>query len=454
VTERSNGRRRFLAASGVTALATLAGCADRVDSALPNGSDDGNGDDGNGDDGNDGTDENGEENGDEVDSPELAVETEYNSREEYRQPGEQLDDFEDEDAWEVVEGDVEVDDETYFDGSQSLKLTAEDGDNVTIETEIDDAMDMSDLDLSMAVRTSTPGDLALDIRVLDIYGGYAHHQLREVTYRESDVGWFRTCPGFFEESSTPLERDVIDSIQITVHNTEDAEVWIDDLRTHEKPEKGYVILCWDDGLEDFYEPAGPMHDEYDVPAVQAAIRQWTRDQRDGVMTIDQLKERQEAGDQIVAHGTHIPLAEEDEEDIRESLETDKNWAVSEELEGGHYMVFPHNSFDQTVLDVATDYYYAGGFNQAGDVNLTGVHGFDPLVLPRTIGNDLDIATRCVDIAAEHHQCAVLNFHAFDQDNTMDEDDYEELLEHIDDTEDVEVIDFDDLWKLRRAGHDA
>jgi peptidoglycan/xylan/chitin deacetylase (PgdA/CDA1 family) len=431
---------------------------DRVNSAIPNGSDEdgnesddgnsnGDDDDGNGDD----DDGNGDDESD-AESPELQVETEYNSREEYRQPGEQLNDFEDTDDWELLDGEAEVDDETYFDGSQSLKLTAEDGDNIVIATELDDTMDMSDLDISMAVQTSTPGNLAIDIQLRDIYGGYAHHQLPAVTYRTPDIGWFRTCPGVYDESSTPLERDVIDEVRIIIHNTEDAEVWVDDLRTHEKPDSGYVILCWDDGFSGFYEEASPLHDEYDVNAVQAVVRQWTRDQRDGVMTINEILERQEAGDQIVAHGTHQALAEEDEDYIRENLETDKNWAVQQELEGGHYIVFPHNSFDQQVLDIASDYYYAGGFNQSGDVNLTGVTGFDPLVLPRTIGSDLDIAMRSVTQAAEHRQCTVLNFHDFGLDNSIDKDEYEELLQHINDTDGVEVIDIDDLWNMRRAGH--
>jgi peptidoglycan/xylan/chitin deacetylase (PgdA/CDA1 family) len=245
---------------------------------------------------------------------------------------------------------------------------------------------------------------------------------------------------------------VINRIQITVYNTGDAEVWVDDLRTHEKPEKGYVMLCWDDGFNGFYDEASPLHDEYGVNAIQAVVRQWTRSQREDVMSIDQLKERQDAGDQIIAHGTHSHLAQMDEESLKDNLEMDKNWAVQQGLQGGHYIVFPHNSFDQTVLDVASDYYYAGGFNQSGDVNLTGVTGFDPLVLPRTIGNDLDIAMRCVDLAAEHRQCTVLNFHEFGLDNTIDEDEYEELLQHIVDTDGVEVIDFDDLWTMRRNGH--
>ncbi|WP_306054416.1 polysaccharide deacetylase family protein [Natronococcus wangiae] len=441
MTKRSNTRRRFLAASGVTAFSAMAGCMDRVNSAIPNGDDSSNGSESDG---------GGDSDADGYESPELTVETEYNSREEFRQPGEQIGDFENLDDWEIIDGEAEADKEVAFAGDQSLKLTAEDSNNVIVSKSID-TMDMTDLDISMAVRTSSPGNVAIDIMLYDIYGGYAHNQLRSVSYGTDEIGWFRTCPGVFAESTTPLERDVVDEIRIMIHNTGDAEVWVDDLRVHEKPEKGYVVLSWDDGIEDFYEPAGPLHDEYDVNAVQAVVRQWTRGQREGVMTIDQIKERQEAGDQIVAHGTHTHLTDVDALD--DSLSTDKNWAVKEGLEGGHYLVFPHNSFDDRVLDVVSKYYYAGGFNQSGNVNLTGVHGFDPLVLPRTIGNDLDIAMQCVDNAAKHRQCTVLNFHAFDQDNTMNQDEYEQLLQHINDTEDVEVIDFDDLWTMRREGHE-
>ncbi|AGB39590.1 polysaccharide deacetylase family protein [Natronococcus occultus] len=448
MTKRRNTRRRFLAASSATAIAAMAGCTDVL-------SDDSDDDDENGENGENGDDENGEngENGDEYESPELAVETEYNSREEFRQPGEQLNDFETGDDWEILEGEAEIDDEYSFDGDQSLRLMAEDEGNAVVATQLDEAMDMEDLDVSMAVQTTTPFNIALEIQLRDIYGGYASYSLREVSYGNDNVSWFRICPGFFDESTTPVEQDAIDEVRIIVHNTGDeAEVWVDDLRTHEKPDQGYVILCWDDGFEDFYEPAGPIHDEYDVTAVQAAVRQWTRDQREGIMTIDQLLERQEAGDQIVAHGTHTEWTDLDDAELEDAISTDKNWAVNNELEGGHYLVFPHNDFDDRVLDIATDYYYAGGFNQSGSPNLTGVHGFDPLVMPRTIGHDLDIAMDCVDIAAQHRQCTVLNFHEFDLDNTMDEDDYEELVQYIDETDGVEAIDFDDLWLMRREGH--
>ncbi|AGB38521.1 polysaccharide deacetylase family protein [Natronococcus occultus] len=457
MTDRSNTRRRFLALSGATMATGLAGCSDsdgsETDDDGTNETDD-EADDPPADDTEDEDDDEPDEeeaDADEYGPPELALETEYDSREEFGQPGEGFDDFEDADEWAVVQGSAEPDEEFAFEGSQSLRLAAEDGEDVIVEREIEPT-DLSDRELSLAVRTTTPGNVAIDIRLEDAYGGATHHQLRAVSYGSDDVGWFRTNPGAFEEGTTPLERDAVERIQLLVYNTDDAEVWVDDLRIHDKPESGYVVLCWDDGTPDFYERASPLHDEYDVNAVQSAVRQWTQGSRDDVLTLDQLQERQEAGDQIIAHGSHVFLEDLEEDQLRESLERDKQWAVDNELQGGHYITYPHNSFDQTVLDVVSDYYYAGGFNQAGDVNLTGVYGFDPLVLPRTIGHDLDIAKRCVDLAAAHRQCTILNFHAFDLENTMAEDEYEELLQYIDSEDGVEVIDFDDLWTMRREGH--
>jgi len=92
----------------------------------------------------------------------------------------------------------------------------------------------------------------------------------------------------------------------------EAEVWIDDLRTHETPDQGYVMLSWDDGMLDYYETAAPLHDEYGFQTVQAPVPRWVEQGEDGTMSRSELIERQEAGDQIVVHGTHDPMAETDE----------------------------------------------------------------------------------------------------------------------------------------------
>ncbi|ELY99708.1 polysaccharide deacetylase [Natrialba chahannaoensis JCM 10990] len=433
-------RRRLLAGSSVAAAAGLAGCTDRLDDLR--------GDDGNGE-----TPGNESTGADETTVSALAdgvpeLETAYNSREEYGQPGESLYDFEDSDAWEVTQGEGEVDEDVVFDGSQSLRLTGEEDETIVAEIDVPDE-DLTDKDFSFAIRTTTPQNITVNLRVVDNFGSDRYYSLREITYRAPDVGWFRSSPGVFEESEIEPAMDEIDRLEFQVlHSMDEAEVWIDDIRTHDRPEQGYVMLVWDDGFRDYYETASPMHDEFDFTTIQAPVPQWTEEARDGIMTVSELQERQEEGDQIVVHGTHNPIHEYDDEDeIETRVRGDKHWFIQNGFEGANYIVYPHNSYDKTSLEYFTDYHYCGGFNQSGNVNLTTVYGFDPLALPRTIGHDLDISKRCVDRAEAHNQCTILNFHAFDQDNTMDEDDYEELLEHIDQA-DVEVIDFDDLWELR------
>ncbi|RQG99361.1 polysaccharide deacetylase family protein [Natrarchaeobius oligotrophus] len=429
-------RRRFLALSGATVTAGIAGCADRVELISD-----------------DGTDDAPRNESTEADVSALAdgvpaLETRYDSRERYGQPGESFVDFEDLDGWEVDGGTGEGDEDVVFDGTQSFKLTSDGTENVVARRNLEDA-DLADADLSFAIRTTTPQNVTINLRLVDSFGSDRYYSLREITYRAPDVGWFRSSPGVYEQSEIEPAMDELDRLEIHVlHTMDEAEVWIDDLRTHDTPETGYVMLVWDDGFRDYYETAAPLHDEFDFRTVQAPVPRWTEEGRDGIMSVSELQERQDAGDQIVVHGTHEPIHEYDDEDRIESrIRGDKHWFVENGFEGANYIVYPHNSYDRTSLEYFTDYHYCGGFNQAGDVNTTNVYGFDPMALPRTIAHDLDISKRCVDLAAEHNQCTILNFHAFDEENTMSESDYETFLEHVD-AADVEVITFDDLWELR------
>ncbi|ADB60025.1 polysaccharide deacetylase [Haloterrigena turkmenica DSM 5511] len=436
-------RRRVLALSSAAAAAGLAGCTDQLNSVL-GGSDD--------DSDNEETDNESTGQAAALADGVPSLETEYNSREQYRQPGESFDDFSDLSEWEVTRGSGSADQDVVFNGDQSFKLESNGQENIVARLDVSDK-DFTDTDLSFAIRTTTPQNITINLQLVDQFGSAKTYSLREITCRSPDVAWFRSSPGVFSQSDYDPSLDALDRLEIQVlHTMDQAEVWIDDMRTHGKPDKGYVMLTWDDGTRDYYETAAPLHDEYGFPAVQAPVPRWVERNDGDSMTVAELQERQDAGDQIVVHGTHDPIHElDDEERIRNRLKHDKQWYINKEFEGADYIVYPHNSYDKASLKHATDYHYCGGFNQSGNINTTSVYGFDPLALPRTIGHDLDIAKRCVNLAAQHRQCTVLNFHAFSEQNTMSETDYAKLLKHIDNA-DVEVITFDGLWKLRTEQH--
>ncbi|WP_227377835.1 polysaccharide deacetylase family protein [Haladaptatus halobius] len=221
------------------------------------------------------------------------------------------------------------------------------------------------------------------------------------------------------------------------------------MRHHPKPDIGYVVLSWDDGNRSYYEQAASVHDHYDFPAVLTMPVYPSKTADSYFMSLEELHERQNAGDEVVAHGsTNEPFAEISTSQLDNLLKRNKKWLIDNEFKGADFIVYPGNNFDEAALDVISKYHYMGGMNQSGNVNTTGVSGFDPLVLPRTIGQNLDICKRAVSLAADHRQCTILNFHNFDSENMMDVGQYEKLLAHIDRTNGIEAIDFTYLWEMR------
>ncbi len=384
-------------------------------------------------------------------NPEPTLRTKYDSRDRYGSPGTSFDTFENPSRWEALEGEKTADRKTTYTGSQSLRLVGPNGHHVILQREFADPLDFSDRDISAMIRTTTPSKIGFYIYLVDTDDNYAALELRDITYREPDIGWFRTCPGVFEVGET--EPDLTDisrmKLQVTNATRDDVEAWVDDLRLHPKPDKGYIILSWDDGKRSYYEHAAPVHDEYDLPAVLTHPPQPEGVKYDLFMSIDELKERQSKGDEIAAHGSvNDRFSEVSASKLDSILRRNKRWLLDNDFGGANFIVYPGNDFDDTALDVIGNYHYMGGMNQSGNVNTTGVHGFDPLVLPRTIGEDLEISKRVVDNAATHRNCGILNFHDFENGNTMSVADYKTLLAHIDSTPGVEVITFSDLWRMR------
>ncbi|MFH5801625.1 polysaccharide deacetylase family protein [Haladaptatus sp. CMAA 1911] len=278
-------------------------------------------------------------------------------------------------------------------------------------------------------------------------------ELRKVTYRPPDVGWFRTCPGVFKASDTPPDLGNVVRIRLELGSASKngVQAHVDDMRLHPKPNKGYIVLSWDDGNQNYYDQAAPINDNHGFPAVITMPVKPKRAGSSYFMSIEELHERQDKGDEVVVHGsTSSPFAKISAKKLEHILRRNKQWMIDNGFEGADFIVYPGNNYDKTALKTISKYFSMGGMNQSGNVNTTGVYGFDPLVLPRTIGNRLDISKRAVTLAAKYRQCTILNFHNFNSSNTMSPSDYKKLLTHIDSTKGIEVITFSDLWDMRRS----
>ncbi|KTG08403.1 hypothetical protein AUR64_19420 [Haloprofundus marisrubri] len=450
----SRSRRRFLQTTGAAGLAGLvgvAGCSgqspdDASDSAA-NGTTQSANQTASGDTATDEPTETEQPVTDEA----AEVEATYKSREKYSEPGELLDDFTDLSTWLSNAGELESSSEHAFRGNKSAKLIGKGGRNASIARSFEDTRDLTKKDFSLALRSSTPSKFALFVYLRDPFGNYAVLELRNITMETPDVGWFRTAPGVYETSNTPPDLTQISRIEIVANNATDSdvEVFVDDLRIHDKPDKGYIVFSWDDGRKSYYNDAAPMHDEFEVPAVQAAVPRFVGQNK--FMTLGELKERYEAGDEIVAHESisnrfHSLGGNE----LEKIIQQNKKWLLGHGFEGSNFVVYPGNDYDATALDIVNKYHYMGGMNQSFQPNTTSPYAFDPLVLPRTVGHDLDIAKRVVDLCAKHRNVGILNFHDFANENTMSKGDYRKLLEYVTKEQNVEVINFSELWKLRKS----
>lgn len=259
----------------------------------------------------------------------------------------------------------------------------------------------------------------------------------------------RTCLSKTSETEPDLTNITRIKLQVTNATNDDVEAWVDNVQFHPKLEKGYIVISWDDGKRSYYEHAAPVHDKYDFPTVLTQPPRPEAVEYDIFMSIEELKERQSKGDEIAAHGSvKNPFGKISSSKLDGILRCNKQWILDNEFGGADFIVYPGNHFDKTALEVISKYHYMAGMNQSGNVNTTGVHGFDPLVLPRTIGNDLAISKRVVDNVAKYRNCGLLNFHDFTNNNTMSVANYKKFLAYIDDTSGVKVTTFSDLWQMR------
>jgi len=390
--------------------------------------------------------------------------TDYNSREKFGEPGTSFDDFEDASKWTAIQKTVTPDSSLSFNGTQSLKLSTDSSKAVVAERRLDSPLDISKHDVSFAFRTENPRNVAFIVSMLDPNGNRAVLELRRVTEQAPDVGWFRTCPGVWEVSDTHPDFSNIVRIKLILNCTrkDGVQAHVDDMRLSPKPEKGYAILSWDDGDQNYYDQGAPINDKHGFPAVITMPTVPGRNKEPFYMTLDEYHERQKKGDEVVIHGAvrvkkgggtvNQEFGKISPKELTHILRRNKQWMIDNGLNGADFVVYPGNNYDKTALDIINKYCYMGGFNQSANVNTTGVYGFDPLVLPRTQGVHLDKSKRAVTLAAKYRQCTILNFHNFNSHNTMSRSDYKKLLTHIDTTKGIEVITFSDLWDMRRSQH--
>lgn len=430
-------RRELLAALGTGAVA-LAGCADLGSPSEP---------------------ENGEENEttpDEETPDNDTEETPDNESEETPDDdqeadadhpaaidhGELVDDFEDLELWGDLYGEVGADDDAVR-GSQSLRSRTDEGEAAGAFKAFTDPVDLSEHDLSMAVRLNAPRPARISVELQAPYR--SDHVASRRYVGETFDDWLRMDVGYIGRRGEPDLADV-QEIRVWVEAPDGAteiDFQIDDMRRTPNADQGAVMLTFDDGFISQYENAFPMLQEREWPAVAGVIPDRIED-HPAFMDVGHLREMRDAGWDISSHPqVEDPLPSLPEEEQRGLIADAHEFLKLRGFpEGARHFFTPHNRMSPQTLEIVNEFH---------ETSFT--FGACPNALPPTTlhmnsridGTDPDGVRRLINLADRYNQLVVFYLHGVGDGRHDDitEDDFARILDHIE-RRDVEIITASDL----------
>lgn len=417
-------RRSFITTATVVATAGLAGCVSEVRESLPFGSDDsdtGGDDDGtNEDDGSDGN----------------------------QLPGESIAEFEDLEQWEPMleNNELEANTDDPYAGSQSALLTTdESSDYAGIQQTITGGIDISDRNLSLAVKFTGRDQLHLTVNLL-APGSNSVHSLTRSLIGPADR-WVRVDLGTTGvDSQTDLSS--VHEIQIAARprggENGAIECQVDDLRSVSRPDTGKVMLLFDGTLESHRSEAFEPMQSHDFVGVESVIPDTVNSS--GRLSYASLQELYDGGWEMVARPStgSSRLPDYSSEEQQQMIEQTRSYLESRGFDdGAQHFVAPGNILGPNTMDIVREQ-HEQAFRYGGSPNAL------PLTDPHNIGvfpgNEGDVTREYVGYAAEYGQLAVLRFEEIGGDG-MAVEEFEALLTHIEE-QDVDVVTASDLLEVQ------
>ncbi|ELY38138.1 polysaccharide deacetylase family protein [Halalkalicoccus jeotgali] len=413
-------RRTFLTTVGVgMGSAALAGCIGSREDDGDTDDPDGDTNDPTGDDGTDSPDA-------DVTAPAIA-------------DGESIDDFE-EIEWNPLydHTTVEASDEALV-GDGSMLVEADTTESIGAYRVFPDGLDVEGKDLSVAIKIESPTPARV---VLEARAPGRSDQLTSARSIPSEfTGWFRMEAGWTGKRGEPNLGNVRElRIYVQPHSDTNptTRFLVDDLRATERGDQGYVVLTFDDGVQNQYTTAMPMLEERGWPGVAAVIPD-SINQPDR-LTVDQCREMRSAGWDIASH-PHTALPEMESHDERVGYLEDARDYIANRIDedGANHYFAPYNRMDADSLEAVREVF-----------DHSYIHGGQPNIAPPTDGHmvsrvngyALDEVSDLLDLAAEYNQAVVTLVHGVGDTtsdlNDISEADFETLLDEIE-SRDLQVV---------------
>ncbi|WP_247002464.1 polysaccharide deacetylase family protein [Halosolutus gelatinilyticus] len=345
------------------------------------------------------------------------------------------DDFEDLSAWDVSGGTLTPDPDRSFVGTQSARLeTRRDEGATRLRKPFSSPRDLTDVVPGIAAAAADR--LTLVVWLLDENGNRIEYRRRidaDLPFMRYNVGLTAVDDGF--------DHGAIVEVQVRLWTADDdaRTVWLDDLHFTPRPERGKVMIQFDDGNETDYTEALPILEPYGYPAVSFVNPGSIERGSDGgpALSLDQARELRDAGWCIANHTmTHAELPELDASEQETEIREGKAWLREHGFEeGAEYFAYPFGAYDATTIELVDEHhsigFAGGGVGQGYTTNTT---------LASRLGEpDAERARTAIERTAELRGISSLLFHGLEGETLADFEATIEALHEYESAGEIDVI---------------
>lgn len=278
---------------------------------------------------------------------------------------EAADDFEDLSRWSIDGGSIAADADRAFVGTQSARIETPTSSGLTrLSLAYESPFDCTDAvpGVAMASSESVPPW----IRLFDVDGN-------RIDYRRGLRGGLPLMRYNFgvEDRDDAFDFSAVREVQLQFWTADGQAptVWFDDLHFVPRPDRGKVMIQFDDNHVTDYTRAFPILEEYGYPAVSFVNPGRIEAETAGVtdpggyprITVEQAHELRDAGWVLANHCYgHSALGDLAPEEQEAEIRRGKEWLEDEGFtDGARYFAYPHGSYDATTLELIDEYHDLG-----------------------------------------------------------------------------------------------
>lgn len=344
-----------------------------------------------------------------------------------------IENFKDVSKWEAVKGNAQK--AKGPDGNGAIRVTGNPnaGEVLWVRKQVD--WNLKDKNLSFAINIDKPlyQHCIVTIR-LHAPDSSSTMTLGEFVRTYDNQGWFRLDVGPRQVNGNP-DLSKVNAVDLMFKAPDGGQVdfRVGDIRSVDGFDKGYIALCFDDGLASHYENAYKVMKQRDMPGTVGVIT--SKVGQDGFLTLKQMKEMKKEGNwQMASHtaGTK-PLVEMNTPELWQTVIDAHDWLVNNGFaEDAKTIIYPKGLWNKPTVDFLKQYHRAGYRYVSLYGSMSGAVT-DPWTISRGDGaQDTYYTKGMLNVASIYNQMMILTFHGVGDGSSMaiSTKDFKEVVDYI------------------------